>query len=266
MDALGLLTADHNRVRGLFTRFRQAQEDDDASAMADLASRILDELTIHATIEEEIFYPAVHDTSDEVAEVVDEGIEEHHVAKVLMAELVELEPGSDRWVAKMTVLMESVEHHAEEEEQELFRPLRSELDAGQLGELGDQLEAGKAARGATVLADKEGLTKAQLAGLARDQAIPGRSKMDKEELAATVDVELADEEPGTPATPVPSGHGAESSTGDGDRGHLDREAAAQGAIDDADLPAAERVEARRRVREEADVALGAQRPPGPTSS
>ncbi len=186
MDALSLLTADHNRVRGLFSRFREAQEDDDAAKMLELAKQILEELETHTAIEERVFYPSVHDTSEEIAEVVDEGIEEHHVVKVLMAELTQEEVGSDRWVAKMAVLMENVEHHAEEEEQEMFPPLRSALDARRLEDLATELEASKADLGAPVMADKEGLSKEELVELAREQEIPGRSSMDKEELAATV--------------------------------------------------------------------------------
>jgi hemerythrin superfamily protein len=186
MDAVSLLTADHNRVRGLFARFRDAEEADDTSTMVELASLIFEELETHTAIEEQIFYPAVHDTSDDIAEVVDEGVEEHHVAKVLMAELAEVEPGSDQWKAKMSVLMENVEHHAEEEEQEMFPPLRNDLDHDLLEGLAAQLEAGKVDLGAPVTADKAELTKAELADLAREQEIPGRSQMGKEELAATV--------------------------------------------------------------------------------
>ncbi|MDQ3979786.1 MAG: hemerythrin domain-containing protein, partial [Actinomycetota bacterium] len=59
MDALSLLTADHNRVRGLFARFQEAEESEDTAQMAQLAEKIFTELEVHATIEEEIFYPAV---------------------------------------------------------------------------------------------------------------------------------------------------------------------------------------------------------------
>ena len=87
MNALDLLIADHNRVRGLFARFNTAKDAQDTTAMVELAGKIFDELAVHTTIEEEIFYPAVHDTTEEIAETVDEGVEEHHVVKVLMEEL-----------------------------------------------------------------------------------------------------------------------------------------------------------------------------------
>jgi len=187
MNALDLLIADHNRVRGLFTRYRAAEEAERTDEMVELAGKIFEELEVHTTIEEEIFYPAVHDTNDDIAETVDEGVQEHHVAKVLMEELGQVETGGDEWVAKMKVLLEAVEHHAEEEEQEMFPPLRSKLDAGTLDGLAEQLEQLKASLGAPVLADKIDLTKEELLDLAREQEIPGRSTMSQEELAATVD-------------------------------------------------------------------------------
>jgi len=186
MDAITLLTADHNRVRGLFTRFRSAHENEATLEMAALATEIFQELDVHTTIEEEIFYPRVKGTDSEIAETVDEGLEEHHVVKVLMDEIRQLEAGDDQWVAKMTVLMENVEHHAEEEEKEMFPSVRSELGGDALQGLADELEARKQQLGAPVLADKIDLTKEQLLELAREQAIPGRSSMDHDELAATV--------------------------------------------------------------------------------
>jgi hemerythrin superfamily protein len=186
MNALDLLIADHNRVRGLFNRFREAHEGKAEVLAIELAGTIFDELEVHTTIEEEIFYPAVHDTSEELGETVDEGIQEHHVVKMLMDELVDIQPAGDEWVAKMTVLIENVEHHAEEEEQELFPPLRSRCDAAMLDDLARRIEQRKGELGAPVLADKIDLTKGELLDLARNQKIPGRSSMSQEELAATV--------------------------------------------------------------------------------
>lgn len=185
MNALDLLIADHNRVRGLFARFDQAKDADDKALMGELAAKIFEELDVHTTIEEEIFYPAVHDANAEIAETVDEGVQEHHVVKVLMEELGDVTVGSDEWVAKMTVLIENVEHHADEEEKELFPPLRRPL-ASKLDAMADDLEARKAELGAPVLADKIDLTKAELLELAQSQEIPGRSSMSQQELAATV--------------------------------------------------------------------------------
>jgi hemerythrin superfamily protein len=187
MDALSLLTADHNRVRGLFTRFQTAEEEKDAATMMELAAKIIVELEVHTTIEEEIFYPEIKGANEEIKDVVDEGVEEHHVAKTLIEEVKRLTPEDDAWAAKMKVLIESVEHHAEEEEQEMFPEVRKALDKAGLEDMGVRLEARKAQLGAPTAADKEHLTTEQLRDLATEQEIPGRSKMDREELVATVD-------------------------------------------------------------------------------
>jgi len=186
MDALSLLIADHNRVRGLFARFQAAEEEKDTSQMADLARKIVAELDVHTQIEEKIFYPAVDAAGEELHDTVSEGIEEHGVAKTLIGELKDLAPDDDRWAAKMKVLIESVEHHAEEEESELFPGTRKAFDKAALESLGQQLEAMKAQLGAPTAADKEHLTTEQLKALASEQQIPGRSSMDREELVATV--------------------------------------------------------------------------------
>ena len=187
MDALALLTADHNRVRGLFARFQTAEEEKETEEMMELAAKIIVELEVHTTIEEEIFYPEIKGASEEIKDVVDEGVEEHHVAKTLIEEVKGLTPDDDAWAAKMKVLIESVEHHAEEEEQEMFPQVRKVLDKAALEDLGVRLEGRKAQLGAPTAADKEHLTTEELRELAKEQEIPGRSSMDRDELVATVD-------------------------------------------------------------------------------
>ena len=186
MSALELLTGDHHRVRGLFTRFKSAKESDDLGEMTTLAHKILTELEVHTTIEEEIFYPELHDLNDEVHESITEGYEEHKVVKNLMAEISAMEPNTEDWAAKVTVLIENVEHHAEEEEQELFPKVRSNTSAEQRDSLAERMEARKAELGAPTLADKIDLTGEQLNELAKEQEIPGRSKMSTDELRMAV--------------------------------------------------------------------------------
>lgn len=188
MDVIELLIADHNRVRGLFTRYRSADEAGDTSLAAVLAAEIIDELKVHMAAEESVFYQSVKERSEEIAGDIDEGVEEHHVAKVLIGEIEELEAGTDVWIAKMTVLMENVEHHVDEEEEELFPAVRSASDASWRGELGERFDSDKVALGATPLAEKMALSKKDLYAEARDEQIPGRSKMGHDELAATVDL------------------------------------------------------------------------------
>jgi hemerythrin superfamily protein len=185
MDALELLTADHNRVRGLFARFQAAEGENDAEA-AQLAEKIFMELDVHTNIEEQLFYPAVTKLNDEIHELVTEGLEEHHVVDSLMEEIKTLTPADEQWAAKMKVLIENVEHHAEEEEEELFPLVRKATDGDARTELGQQLEARKRQLGAPTAADKEHFSTEELNRLAREQEIPGRSSMKREELLATV--------------------------------------------------------------------------------
>src|SRR5687768_15631075 len=140
MSALELLIGDHNRVRGLFTRFKSAKESDDLGEMTTLAQKILTELEVHSTIEEEIFYPELHDLDDEVDESITEGYEEHEVVKNLMAEIGAMEPNTEDWAAKVTVLIENVEHHAEEEEENLFPKVRSNTSGEQRDSLAERME------------------------------------------------------------------------------------------------------------------------------
>jgi hemerythrin superfamily protein len=186
MDALKLLIADHNRLRGLFARYGAAEEAGECDAMERLVREIDRELAVHTDIEETVFYPWARGLSEDIAATVDEGLEEHHVAKVLLAEIGDLSAGEDDWVAKVKVLIENVEHHAGEEEDELFPSVHCASDADTLTRLADQLEARKSELGALTLADKQHLTNQQLHELATEQEIPGRSSMDHEELAATV--------------------------------------------------------------------------------
>jgi hemerythrin superfamily protein len=186
MDAITLLKGDHNRVRGLFARFKSAHEADDDRAMTALAATIAEELTVHTTIEEEVFYPWARKLTDDIAESVDEGLEEHHVVKILLDEIAGLTPATDEWIAKMTVVIENVEHHAEEEETEMFPAVRGAASASDLQAQAEALEARKAKLGAPVLGDKIDLTDEKLHELATEQKIPGRSSMTHEELAAAV--------------------------------------------------------------------------------
>jgi hemerythrin superfamily protein len=186
MDALTLLTADHNRVRGLAARFEAAHEREDVETMTTLAARLFEELEVHTKIEEDVFYPAVEGASDELRDLVVEGLEEHHVVDQLMAEARALQPEDEHWAAKVKVMIENVEHHAEEEESQMFPAVRSAMSEEKLTALAERLEARKRELGAPTMADTIDLSKEELMEKAREQEIPGRSKMSREELAATV--------------------------------------------------------------------------------
>ena len=138
MDAIKLLKDDHEKVKGLFRTFEKARSEDRKKQLAD---EIMMELEVHSQIEEEIFYPAVREKVGE-DELVAEAVEEHHVVDVLMKEIKQLEPSDERFEAKMTVLIENVEHHIEEEEKEMLPDAKKKLGKD-VEALGDQMEQRK---------------------------------------------------------------------------------------------------------------------------
>ncbi len=142
MDAIDLLQTDHRTVEQLFTRY-EATTDQAIKAREDLVRAIIKELAIHAVIEEQVFYPAVRLTvPDEEGDVL-EALEEHHVVKWTLSELEKLNPTDERFHPKVTVLIEAVRHHVEEEEGEMFPAVRDALSDRELDDLGNRLDAAK---------------------------------------------------------------------------------------------------------------------------
>ena len=142
MDAITLLKQDHKTVNALFKRFEKLG-DGATSTKKDIANQVVKELSIHAAVEELVFYPAVKGISDDLKDHVLESLEEHHVVKWLCSEIDDMSPEHERFDAKMTVLIENVRHHVEEEEQEFFPQVRESLGRKTLAELGDLLEQAK---------------------------------------------------------------------------------------------------------------------------
>ena len=142
MDATKLLEKDHREVEALFKKFEGAG-DNATKTKQDIADTIIEELTIHAEIEEEIFYPAVKSEVDEAVDVVLEAVEEHHVAETLMEEIKRLTSEDEQFDAKVTVLIENVRHHKDEEEQEMFPKVRKAFSKEELESLGQRMEAAK---------------------------------------------------------------------------------------------------------------------------
>jgi hemerythrin-like domain-containing protein len=138
MDAITMLRDDHRTVERLFKRF----EDAGPRAFVEkrkVVDRIIEELSVHAAVEEQLFYPVTRATVPAVEEVALESLEEHHVVKWLLSELEDMDPEDERFGAKVTVLIESVRHHVQEEETEYFREVRSELGGKALNELGEAM-------------------------------------------------------------------------------------------------------------------------------
>jgi hemerythrin superfamily protein len=142
MDATKLLERDHEEVEGLFKKFEEAGENA-TKTKQDLADKIIEELTIHTEIEEEIFYPAVKSGVGEAEDEVLEAVEEHHVAETLIEEIKGLTSEDEEFDAKVTVLIESVRHHKDEEENEMFPKVRKAFSSEELEQLGQRLEQAK---------------------------------------------------------------------------------------------------------------------------
>jgi hemerythrin superfamily protein len=145
MNAITMLKDDHKTVNGLFRRFERAGPKAH-NAKRDVVDRIIEELSVHAAIEELVFYPAVRAEVPRAEDMTLEALEEHHIVKWTLSELQTMDPHDERFEAKVTVLIESVRHHVEEEESDLFPKVRAALSTGRLEQLGEQLaEAKKAA-------------------------------------------------------------------------------------------------------------------------
>jgi hemerythrin-like domain-containing protein len=144
-DAITLLKADHKEVKQLFREFQAAGERA-TKKKGELVSKIIELLTVHTYIENEVMYPEVRRLLPDVEEDVLESYEEHHVADVLCMELFAMKPEAERFDAKAMVLIESVSHHIEEEEGEWFPKVRAGLSRKELADIGQRmLEAKKRA-------------------------------------------------------------------------------------------------------------------------
>lgn len=135
MDAIALLRKQHAEVKSLFKAFEKT---DDAKKRVSLFEEIADNLAAHSTIEETIFYPAIF--RDELEDMLEEAVEEHLVAKRLIADVMKMKPSDRQYAAKVIVLGEVIAHHIEEEHDELFPQVREALEAKQLKILGAQMK------------------------------------------------------------------------------------------------------------------------------
>lgn len=139
MDALQLLKEDHDRLRQFFHRFRSSK---DEGEHREIFEEIKKDLQTHSHVEEILFYPAVQEF-DELEDLVDEAIEEHSKVADLLDDIDELnEEGADIRT-KMAELIQNVEHHAQEEENEMFPKVRELMNSGDLESLGKEIESEK---------------------------------------------------------------------------------------------------------------------------
>ncbi|MFF3000693.1 hemerythrin domain-containing protein [Streptomyces sp. NPDC057950] len=142
MDGIVLLKDDHKTVEKLFKQFEKAGEKAHAEKRK-IADQVIEELTTHTFIEEKIFYPAAREAAPDTKDHVLESVEEHHVVLWMLSELKNLDAADERFDAKMTVLIENVRHHVEEEEKEWFPEVRKAMGRNRLTELGEQMEKAK---------------------------------------------------------------------------------------------------------------------------
>jgi hemerythrin superfamily protein len=142
-NAITLLKADHAAVKKLFAQEQKATKQSDEKKKS-IFDQINDALTVHATIEEEIFYPAVKKAREEhLKDEVREAYEEHQQVKNLLAKISNISPDDESWDMKIKVLKEDVEHHVKEEESEMFPDAKKFLGEKRLNELGAELQARK---------------------------------------------------------------------------------------------------------------------------
>ncbi|MEV0354437.1 hemerythrin domain-containing protein [Nocardia sp. NPDC050697] len=137
-DAIVLLREDHKQIRKLFREFEKAGDDANATK-GRVIDKVIEALTVHTYIENEAMYPEVRKLVPELEDDILESYEEHHVADILVFELSLLKPEDERFTAKAKVLIENVDHHIDEEEQEWFPKVREALGRKQLQEIGARM-------------------------------------------------------------------------------------------------------------------------------
>ena len=141
MDAIQLLKDDHDAMKKLLTELEGTTERG-VKTREELFAKVREELTVHEAIEEEIFYPALKE-HPKTKEITLEAFEEHHVVDMVLAEIESVPFDDETWGAKFKVMKENIEHHIEEEENEMFKQARDAFEKQELEELGARMEARK---------------------------------------------------------------------------------------------------------------------------
>lgn len=140
MNAIDILISDHDKLRKLFSDYDELGPRAHKSKQR-TADRLVRELVAHAEIEEQVFYPRIREAVPDLAHDLNEDLEEHHVAELLLAEIDGMDADHERFDAKLQVLKELVTHHLEEEEQDLLPRVRAAMSDEALDDLGSQLES-----------------------------------------------------------------------------------------------------------------------------
>ncbi|HJQ71305.1 MAG TPA: hemerythrin domain-containing protein [Blastocatellia bacterium] len=147
MNAIELLKQDHQEAAGMMDELETADKGS-MNTTREMFKQLKDALTLHTQIEEQVFYPAL-EQHEETRDMVGEAHSEHDEVKEMLAEMSTMSPGSDEFMDKLTELRDSVEHHVEEEENEMFPKAEQVLGQSRLQEMGRQMEQMKQGRSAT---------------------------------------------------------------------------------------------------------------------
>jgi hemerythrin superfamily protein len=183
VDAITLLTKDHRTVDELFDRFERSS---DPSERGELVAKMIEELSVHAAIEEQELYPLMRRAFAE-DDLVDEAEHEHAEAKAVLAVLVQLRIDDQHFEPLVGELIADVRHHVEEEENELFPKLREAVSEDELDEVGQRLERAKQSAPTKPSADElKQLSRDELYEFAKKIGLEGRSDMTKDDLAAAL--------------------------------------------------------------------------------
>jgi hemerythrin superfamily protein len=187
IDGITLILNDHRNVEEFFARYEQASGTDEKLR---LVAKMIEELTMHAAIEERVLYPLIDERLGGDEELKQHAVEEHEEARAVLAELEHMPVSDPRFDEKVKELIDDVRHHVEEEETELLPRLRDALTEQELRSLGQQLREAKVT--APVSPSQEfgsgpgAASKAELYERAKAQGVEGRAGMSKEELAREV--------------------------------------------------------------------------------
>jgi hemerythrin superfamily protein len=197
LDGITVILNDHRNVEDFFSKYEQST---DSAEKLRLVSKIIEELTVHAAIEEQVLYPLVSERLEDGDELRSHAVEEHDEAREVLAALEQLPVTDGSFDDKVRELIDEVRHHVEEEEEDLLPKLRDRLSGKELTDLGERLRKAKAgapvspsqderaAGNGTAQGDGEAPgTKEELYKRAQELDIDGRSQMSKDQLAREVD-------------------------------------------------------------------------------
>lgn len=180
MDGLELLIQDHRTVDQVFDQYQQTSDDAERRRLVDT---MIEELSIHAAIEERELYPLMHRSLPE-DDSVEHAEHEHAEAKAVLAVLGQLEPTDEPFDEMVNELISDVRHHVQEEEDELFPQLREAVSDEELEQLGQRLEQAKqSAPKKPSAAELEALSGEELQQFAQKMGVEGRSDLNKQQLA-----------------------------------------------------------------------------------